>query len=112
MTALQQWWTVRLEQEAKSLLFNGLRVELDHLEPGLDATEIVGVMRQGLNDFERFGYGGPCPPPGHGVHHYHFVLLALEVEKLPVDGPVCAEIEKAARTHALAEAECIGTYER
>jgi len=85
---------------------------LDHLEPGLATTAAVGRMRQGLNDFKRHGYGGPCPPPGHGVHHYHFVLLALEVEKLQVAGDTCPEIESAARQYALAEAELVGTYER
>src|SRR5215468_10586403 len=29
---------------------------------------------EGVNDFRRKGYGGPMPPPGHGVHHYHFKL--------------------------------------
>src|SRR5947209_8298188 len=31
---------------------------------------------QGMNDFGKVGYGGPCPPRGHGVHHYHFRLYA------------------------------------
>ena len=36
--------------------------------------------RQGMNDFGKVGYGGPCPPRGHGVHHYHFRLYALDAE--------------------------------
>ena len=39
-------------------------------------AEQVG-FKQAINDFQRPGYGGPCPPRGHGLHHYHFRLLAL-----------------------------------
>lgn len=73
----------------------------------------VGPIRQAVNDFRRPGYGGPCPPPGHGTHHYHFRLLALNVARLEVrDGARCPDIERAARGHAVAEAELIGTYSR
>jgi len=40
----------------------------------------MDVAAQGLNDFGKPGYGGPCPPRGHGVHHYHFRLYALDAE--------------------------------
>ena len=50
---------------------------LDKLEEGIPTLETLGVIRQALNDFG--GYGGPCPPRGHGLHHYHFRLLALGV---------------------------------
>ena len=33
---------------------------------------------QGKNDFKKTGYGGPMPPKGHGVHHYHFKFYALD----------------------------------
>ena len=41
-------------------------------------------FKQAINDFRRPGYGGPCPPRGHGLHHYQFQLLALSVDHLPV----------------------------
>ena len=65
------------------------------------------------NDFGKSGYGGPCPPPGHGAHHYHFKLFALDTEKLGLspDAKV-VDVENAARRHAIAEGEIIGTYER
>src|SRR5262249_53596599 len=43
------------------------------------AADKVG-FKQAINDFQRPGYVGPCPPRGHGVHHYHFRLLALSVD--------------------------------
>ncbi len=73
----------------------------------------VGPIRQAINDFRRPGYGGPCPPPGHGMHHYHFRLMALNLATLGLrDGARCVEVEKAARSHVIAEAELVGTYSR
>lgn len=70
-------------------------------------------MSQAINDFGKRGYGGPCPPRGHGPHHYHFTLYALDVPHLGLAGsPHCREVERAAMTHALATAELIGIYER
>jgi len=37
-------------------------------------------IKQAVNDFRKTGYGGPCPPPRHGPHHYHFRLLALSAD--------------------------------
>lgn len=71
------------------------------------------ALRQGVNDFRRSSYGGPCPPHGHGRHHYHFTLYALDVDHL--DAPAnahCREVESAAKVHALAVAELVGFYER
>lgn len=73
----------------------------------------AAAFRQGANDFGEPGYGGPCPPPGHGPHHYEFRLLALSVDRLGVSsGARCAEIEREARRHLLAEASLVGIYER
>ena len=65
------------------------------------------------NDFGKPGYGGPCPPKGHGPHHYHFKLFALDTDKLDLSPNAKVEdVENAARRHAIAEGELIGTYER
>jgi Raf kinase inhibitor-like YbhB/YbcL family protein len=65
------------------------------------------------NDFGKPGYGGPCPPKGHGAHHYHFKLFALDIDKLDVSpGAKIADVENAAQKHAIAQGELIGTYER
>ncbi|PWB79653.1 MAG: YbhB/YbcL family Raf kinase inhibitor-like protein [Methylocystaceae bacterium] len=71
-------------------------------------------FKQGINDFHKSGYGGPCPPRGHGVHHYRFRLLALGVSALPAPrvDPTCEEVEREARKVLLAEAISIGTYRR
>jgi Raf kinase inhibitor-like YbhB/YbcL family protein len=71
------------------------------------------VGSQAVNDMGKPGYGGPCPPPGHGVHHYHFKLYALNAEQLGLQPHAkAAEVEEAARPHAIGQGELIGTYER
>ncbi len=71
------------------------------------------VGSQAVNDFGKPGYGGPCPPPGHGLHHYYFKLYALDVDRLglPPNAKV-AEVEAAAKPRAIGQGELIGTYER
>lgn len=64
------------------------------------------------NDFGNAGYGGPCPPPGNGPHHYHFTLYALKVARLEPAPRDYRDLEKKAKAAALATAELIGTYER
>ncbi|WGR74877.1 MULTISPECIES: YbhB/YbcL family Raf kinase inhibitor-like protein [unclassified Bradyrhizobium] len=70
-------------------------------------------LKQAVNDFRKVGYGGPCPPHGHGPHHYHFRLLALSMEDLPAKANAsCRDIEREARKHVIAEAILVGWYER
>ena len=70
-------------------------------------------FKQAVNDFNRVGYGGPCPPRGDGSHHYRFTLLALSVDRLNVHaGPSCRDVEREARKHVLAEATLVGLFER
>lgn len=83
------------------------------LEEDFPVDGRIGVIRQAMNDFGRTGYGGPCPPPGHGDHHYHFRLLALDVEHLAVAAsPDCRDIEREAARHVLAETTLTGTFSR
>jgi Raf kinase inhibitor-like YbhB/YbcL family protein len=73
--------------------------------------QTLGV--QAINDSGKSGYGGPCPPPGHGPHHYRFTLYALDVERLGLGADTKVErIESEARNHAVAKGELVGTYER
>jgi len=68
--------------------------------------------KQGRNSFGKIGYGGPAPPKGHGVHHYHFKLYALDAP-LELSGPVDKNhLLHAMQGHVLAQGELVGTYER
>ena len=64
------------------------------------------------NSFGRDGYGGPCPPPGHGPHRYFFRVYAVDAPTLPLAGETRQDLENALETHALARAELMGRYER
>jgi len=67
----------------------------------------------GTNDFGKPGYGGPCPPRGHGPHRYYFRLYALDVESLGLAaGARRAQLDAALRGHILDEAQYMGRYER
>jgi hypothetical protein len=66
----------------------------------------------GRNDFGNSRYDGPQPPAGHGPHHYHFRLLALDVSELDVPAQSSAtDILALAKPRCLAEAEIIGLFE-
>jgi Raf kinase inhibitor-like YbhB/YbcL family protein len=73
-----------------------------------------GAMGQsGTNDFGNEGYGGPCPPRGHGPHRYYFRLFALSVQKLELKRSARrAALDSALRPHIIAEAQYMGRYER
>jgi Raf kinase inhibitor-like YbhB/YbcL family protein len=72
-----------------------------------------GTMRFGRNDFGNVKYDGPEPPRGHGTHHYHFRLAALDVPALAVSERTgVADLWREATRHALATAETVGTYDR
>lgn len=65
---------------------------------------------EGTNDWTRSGYGGPCPPIGR--HRYFFKLYALDAS-LPAGKPLTkAALETAMKSHILAQAELMGTYQK
>jgi Raf kinase inhibitor-like YbhB/YbcL family protein len=64
------------------------------------------------NSFGREGYGGPCPPPGHGPHRYFFTVYAVDVSSLAIAGETRQDLEKALEAHTLARAQLMGQYER
>jgi len=69
--------------------------------------------RELKNDFGNTSYGGPKPPPGTGVHHYHFALYALRALRLEVkSGASLEEIRKAVAAQAIDQAVLVGTFER
>jgi Raf kinase inhibitor-like YbhB/YbcL family protein len=66
--------------------------------------------RDGLNDWHRTGYGGPCPPVGR--HRYFFKLYALDSELGDLHRPDKAALEREMKAHVIAQAELIGTYQK
>lgn len=66
--------------------------------------------KQGVNDFRKKGYGGPCPPSG--THRYFFKLYALDQELDLEEGIRKADLEAAMKDHILEQAELIGLYKR
>ena len=69
-----------------------------------------GGGTQGVNDFRKIGYGGPCPPGG--THRYFFKLYALDAMLGLKPGSTKGQLLKAMRGHILAEAQLMGTYKR
>jgi Raf kinase inhibitor-like YbhB/YbcL family protein len=84
-----------------SLKVLGQAIEEDALPPG---------TLQGLNDWKRTGYGGPCPPIGR--HRYFFKLYALDTMLPNLGHPTKAQIQQAMSGNVLAEAVLMGTYEK
>lgn len=70
-----------------------------------------GAM-QGQNSAGKIGYVGPAPPPGHGPHHYHFKLIALDTELSVVPGLDRDALKALLGNHILDQAELVGTYEK
>lgn len=66
--------------------------------------------REGVNDWGRTGYGGPCPPIGR--HRYFFKLYALDGVLPDLQRPTKARLEQAMHGHVLAQTELIGTYQK
>jgi phosphatidylethanolamine-binding protein (PEBP) family uncharacterized protein len=66
-----------------------------------------------MTDFGEAAYGGPCPPPGSGVHHYEFTVWALRTPALRLPAHATAkEIAAFLQRSALAKASITGTYRR
>jgi Raf kinase inhibitor-like YbhB/YbcL family protein len=81
-----------------------------NLAEGTTAKNLPSGAKQGLNDFSKHDYGGPCPPIGR--HRYFHKLYALDV-LIGDRGELSKQSLLAAmHGHVLAEAELIGTYER
>ncbi len=73
--------------------------------------ELPGGGKQGVNDYKKTGYGGPCPPPGP-AHRYFFKLYALDTLAGLKPGASKAELLKAMEGHILAEGQLMGTFQR
>ena len=74
--------------------------------------EVPPGALQGLNTWEQIGYDGPAPPKGHGVHHYHFKMYALDATLNLDPGQTKESLLQAMQGHIVAQGELIGTYKR
>jgi len=80
------------------------------LREGVKAGELPKGTLEGLNDWKRTGYGGPCPPIGR--HRYFHKLYALDTALPAMESPTKTELEQAMKGHLLEKAELIGTYQK
>jgi hypothetical protein len=89
------------------VLYN-IPAEATGLAEGIATQALPEGTREGLNDWKRTGYGGPCPPVGR--HRYFHKLYALDTRLDGLDAPTKAQVEAAMRGHVIAQAELVGTY--
>lgn len=80
------------------------------LAEGIAAAELPAGTLQGMNDWQRTGYGGPCPPIGR--HRYFHKLYALDLQLPDLGHPTKAALEQAMQGHVIAQAELLGYYQR
>lgn len=91
------------------ILYN-LPPDARDLPEGMAVSRLPSGTLQGLNDWGRPGYGGPCPPVG--THRYFHKLFALDVRLPDLGLPAKAALEKAMQGHVLAQGELMGLYQR
>jgi len=89
-----------------------LPLEAKELAEGTAKTESLrNGAKQGVNDFRKVGYGGPCPPPGK-LHRYFFKLYALDAPTNLKPRATKQQLLAAIKGHILSEAELVGRYKR
>jgi Raf kinase inhibitor-like YbhB/YbcL family protein len=80
------------------------------LAEGMTPKDLPPGTLEGLNDWKRTKWGGPCPPKGR--HRYFFKLYALDTVLPDLKHPTKSKLEAAMDGHILAQSELIGTYEK
>ncbi len=79
------------------------------LAEAIAPSDLPSGTLEGVNDWKRTGYGGPCPPIGR--HRYFHKLYALDTLLPDLHKPTKAKLEEAMQGHILDQAELIGTYQ-
>ena len=87
----------------------GLSPQTTSLGEGASKSLPSGA-RDGVNDWKKAGYGGPCPPIGR--HRYFFKLYALDTVLPDLKKPSKADLLKAMEGHVLGTGELVGTYQK
>ena len=80
------------------------------LAEGTGGADLPNGTLEGLNDWRKIGYGGPCPPIGR--HRYFHRLYSLDIVLPDLAHPTKSKLEKAMQGHGLAEAELVGLYKK
>ena len=80
------------------------------LPPAVTPGQLPPGTCEGLNDWKRTGYGGPCPPTG--THRYFFKLYALDTVLPDLGTPAKADLEMAMNGRIVAQTELVGLYRR
>jgi Raf kinase inhibitor-like YbhB/YbcL family protein len=91
------------------VLYN-IPVSASSLPEKTEKADLPEGTLEGLNDWSKTGYGGPCPPIGK--HRYFHKLYALDVVLPDLESPTKAKLEKAMEGHILEKAELVGLYQR
>ena len=91
------------------VLYN-IPVEIKKLVENTGMSGLPSGTLEGINDWGRTGYGGPCPPIGR--HRYFFKLYALDIVLPDLGQSKKEELLQVMQNHILGQAELIGTYER
>lgn len=84
-----------------------VRPDVAALPQGADANGFGGAS--GMNDFQRVGYSGPCPPKTE-LHHYAFRVFALDAPVRATAGAARARVESAMNGHVIGEGALTGTF--
>lgn len=76
----------------------------------IDAKKLPEETKEGMTDFGRIGWGGPCPP--NGSHRYFFKLYAIDKKLDLSQGATKSQVERAIKDHIIEKTEIIGLYKR
>ena len=91
------------------VLYN-ITPDINSLAEHITSTSLPPGASEGINDWQRPGYGGPCPPIGR--HRYFHKLYALDTVLEGLNRPTRADVEEAMQGHIIAQAELIGTFKK
>lgn len=84
--------------------------DVSSLSEGMTSAKLPPGAKEGLNDWKRMGFGGPCPPIGR--HRYFHKLYALDTVLEEMNKPTKAKVEAAMKGHVIAQTEFVGTYQK
>ena len=90
----------------------GIAPSAQSLPRALNTEPATSGVKQGRNSMRRVGFAGAAPPPGHGVHHYHFQLFALDQPLHLGAMPDRDDVVNAMAGHVIASGDLVGTFER